>query len=61
MIEFKLKNDKNEIQFRVRDDLDLDIMKEFEKRVNAEKYPKSRKDPVKLQLIYKVNSFNDTE
>lgn len=61
MIEFELKKDKNEIQFAVRDDLDLDIMKEFEKRVNSEKYPNSKKDPIKFQLIYKVNSFNDTE
>ncbi len=61
MIQFELKKKKNEIQFAVRDDLDLEIMKEFEKRVNNEKYPNSKKDPVKLQLIYKVNSYNDTQ
>lgn len=36
-------------------------MKEFEKRVNKEKYPKTKNGTVKLQLIYKVNSFNDEE
>lgn len=61
MIQFELKKDKNEIQYAVKDDLDLDIMKEFEKRVNSESYPQSKKDPVVIQLFYKVNSFNDTE
>lgn len=61
MVQFELKKKNNEIQFAVRDDLDLEIMKEFEKRVNDEKYPNSKKDPVKLQLIFKVNSYNDTE
>lgn len=61
MIQFELGKKKNEIQFAVRDDLDLEIMKEFEKRVNAEKYPNSKKDIIKLQLIYKVNSYDDTE
>jgi len=36
MVQFELGKKKNEIQFAVRDDLDLDIMKEFEKQVNAE-------------------------
>lgn len=61
MIEFELKMKENTIQFAVRDGIDLEIMKEFEKRVNAEKYPRSKKDPIKIKLIYKVNSFNDTE
>lgn len=61
MIQFELKKDKNEIQFAVKDDLDLDIMKEFEKRINSEQYPNSKKDPVKLQLLCKVNSFDETE
>jgi hypothetical protein len=61
MVQFELKNDKNEIQFAVRDDIDLEIMKEFEKRVNSTKYPKSKQDPVKFQLVFKVNSFNDIE
>lgn len=61
MVEFELKKDKNEIQFAVRDDLDLDIMKEFEKRITAETFPKSKKDPIKFRLVYKVNSLNDTE
>lgn len=61
MVQFELGKKENEIQFAVRDDLDLEIMKEFEKRVNAVKYPNSKKDKITLQLIYKVNSFNDTE
>jgi hypothetical protein len=61
MVEFELKKNKNEITYAVKDDLDLDIMKIFEQRVNSEKYPNSKKDPVKLRLLYKVNSFNDTE
>jgi hypothetical protein len=61
MIQFELGKKKNEIQFAVRDDLDLDIMKEFEKRVNKESYPNSKKKTVKLQLMYKVNSYNDVE
>ena len=61
IIQFELKNKKNEIQFAIRDDLDLEIMKEFEKRIDKVKYPNSKKAPIKLQLIYKVNSFNDTE
>lgn len=61
MVEFELKKKKNEITYAVKDDLDLDIMKVFEQRVNSEKYPSSKKDPVKIRLIYKVNSFNDTE
>lgn len=61
MIQFEIKKKKNNIEFAVRDDLDLEIMKEFEKQVNAEKYPNSKKEPIKMQLIYKVNSLNDTE
>jgi len=58
MIQFDLKKKKNEIQFAVRDDIDLDIMAEFEKAVNKEKYPKSKNKPIKFQLIYKVNSYS---
>jgi len=59
MIQFELLKEKNEIKFAVQDDLDLAIMKEFEKRVLNEKYPNSKKNPIKLQLIYKVYSLND--
>jgi hypothetical protein len=60
MIEFELlKKDKNTITFAVRDDLDLDIMKEFEIRIKKADYPKSKNKPIKLILIYKVNSLND--
>lgn len=61
MLQFELKKEKNEIQFAVRDDLDLEIMKEFEKRINNESFPNSKKKPIKFQIIFKVNSFNDTE
>lgn len=61
MVEFELQKKKNEIIFAVRDDIDLEIMKEFEKRINNEKFPNSKKEPIKIQLIFKVNSFNDTE
>ncbi len=61
MVEIELKQKKNEINYAVRDDLDLDIMKVFEQRINAEVYPNSRKKPLKLQLIFKVNSLNDVE
>ncbi len=61
MVQFEIKEKSIEIQFAVKDDLDLEIMKEFEKKVNNEKYPNSKKDSIKLQLIYKVNSYNDTE
>lgn len=61
MVQFELKKKKNEITFAVRDNLDLDLMKEFEKKVNEEKYPNSKKDPIAIQLIFKVNSFNDAE
>ena len=61
MIQFEINKEKNEFEYSVRDELDLEIMKEFEKRVNNETYPNTKKNSIKLQLIYKVNSFNDTE
>lgn len=61
MIQFELGKDKNNIQFAVKNDLDLEIMKEFEKRVNEEKYPNSKKDKIKFMIIYKVNSYDDSE
>ncbi|MEZ0131369.1 hypothetical protein AB9T88_17015, partial [Flavobacterium sp. LBUM151] len=57
MIQFKLNEKNNDILFAVKD-LDLEIMKEFEKRINSEKYPNSKKESIKLQLIFKVNSFD---
>jgi len=60
-VQFVLKENKNEIEYAVKDNLDLDIMKVFEQRVNAENYPNSKKDPIKLQLLFKVNSFNELE
>jgi len=61
MVQFELGKKKNEIQFAVKDDLDLEIMKEFEKQVNKEKFPNSKKDTIKFLLVYKVNSYNETE
>lgn len=60
MIQFELNKKNTDILFAVKD-LDLEIMKEFEKRINNEKYPNSKKDPIKLQLIFKVNSFDDVK
>ncbi len=61
MLEFELKKKDNIIGFAVKDDIDLELMKEFEKRINNEKFPNSKKDPIKFQIIFKVNSYNDTE
>jgi hypothetical protein len=61
MVHFELKKKKNEIQFAVKDNLDLEKMKEFEKRIKIQKFPNSKKDSIKIQLIYKVNSYSDTE
>lgn len=61
MIAFELKKETNVIELAVRDDIDLEIMKEFEQRLHAEKFPNSKNKPVKFQMIFKVNSFNDTE
>jgi len=57
MIQFELQKDiDNVIRFAIRDNLDLNIMKNFEKRVLAEVFPKSHKSPIKFQFIYKVYS-----
>ena len=61
MVQFELEKKENKIQFAVKDELDLEIMKKFEKKINKTKYPNSRKDSVKIQLVLKVNSFDDTE
>ena len=59
MIQIELNNKSNIINFAVRDDLDLEIMKVFEEQVKAKNFPKARKQPVKFQMIYKVNSIDD--
>lgn len=61
MLEFELKKKDNSIQFAIKDDVDLELMKEFEKRINSETFPNSKKDPIKFQLIFKINSYNETE
>lgn len=61
MVQFELKKKENNIQFSVKDNIDLQIMKEFEKRINNETFPNSKKKPISFQLIFKVNDFNDTE
>lgn len=61
MLEFTLKKENNSIEFAVKDDVDLDIMKEFKKIINNEKFPNSKKDSIKFQLIFKINSYNDPE
>lgn len=59
MVQFTLNKKKVETQFAVRDNLDLEIMKEFEKRIIQQDFPKSKKKEIKFQIIFKVNSFND--
>ncbi len=61
MIQFELTKKQNIIEFMVKDDVDLDIMKEFEKQINSEKFPNSKKDPIKFQILYKINSYDETE
>jgi hypothetical protein len=59
MIKFELNKNQNKIEFAVKDDIDLEIMKEFEKRINAEKFPNSKNDPIQFNILYKVNSYNE--
>jgi hypothetical protein len=61
MLQFELTKKKNKIEFAVKDDVDLEIMKEFEKQINSEKFPNSKKDPIQFQILYKINSYNETE
>lgn len=61
MIKFELFEKTNKIEFAVKDDVDLELMKEFEKRINAAKFPNSKKDPIQLQIIFKINSYNETK
>ncbi len=60
MVEVELvEKGKPSIQFAVRDDLDLDKMKIFEKQVLNTSFPNTRKRPITIRLVYKVNSFDD--
>jgi hypothetical protein len=61
MVEFELKKKDNIISFAVKEDIDLELMKEFKKRINNEKFPNSKKDSIKFLMLFKVNSYNDTE
>jgi hypothetical protein len=61
MVHFELNPKVNAIQFSIKGDVDLEIMKEFERRINNEIFPNSKKDTITLQFIYKINSFDDTE
>lgn len=61
MLKFELDKKQNKIEFAVKDDVDLDIMKEFEKRINAEKFPNTKNAPIQFQILYKINSYNETE
>ena len=36
-------------------ELNKELMKEFEKRINNEKFPNSKKDAVKFQIVFIVN------
>ncbi|MFC4818531.1 hypothetical protein [Flavobacterium sp. GCM10023249] len=61
IVEFDMGKTHNDILFAVKDDLDLKLMKKFEKRVMNETYPFSKNDPIKFQLLFKINAFNETE
>ena len=37
----------------IKDNVDLDNMKEFEKQINSEK------DPIKFHLLFKINSYHE--
>ena len=45
----------------MKGDVDTEIMKAFEKKINSVKFPNSKKDPIRFQLLYKINSYNETE
>jgi hypothetical protein len=59
LVQFTLKKKENTIQFSIRDNLDSEIMKQFEERVNNENFPNSKKEEISFNLIFKVNSYND--
>ena len=60
MVEIELvESGKPNIHFAVRDSLDLEKMKVVEKRVMNTGFPNTRKHPITIQLVYKVNSFDD--
>lgn len=61
MVKFELNKKQNKIEFAYKGDVDADLLKEFEKRINAEKFPNSKKEPIQFEILYKVNSFNETE
>lgn len=61
MLQFELTEKETLITFSIKDDVDLDIMKEFEKQINSEKFPNSKKDPIQFQMLFKINSYNETE
>ncbi len=58
-VHFELKKEKNEISFSIKDDIDLEIMKEFEQRVVSLKLPNSKKETINFEILFKVNSFNE--
>lgn len=60
MVHFELKKDTNEVNFAVKDDVDLILMKEFENRVLSLKLPKSKKESIQFKILFKINSFNET-
>lgn len=60
-VQFELKKDTNEMRYAAKDDIDEELMKEFEKRINNEKFPNSKKDAVKFQIVFIVNSVSDIE
>lgn len=56
MVQFDLGKKKNQIQLALRDNIDLEIMAQFEKVIKKEKFAKSKSKPLKFQLIFRVSS-----
>jgi hypothetical protein len=61
LVQFELTKKQNNIAFAVKGDVDSELLEEFEKQLNSKKFPNSKKDPIKFQILYKVNSYNETE
>lgn len=60
MVEVELvQKGKPNIHFAVKDDLDLEKMRVFEKRILNTSFPNTRKRPITIRLVFKVNSFDD--
>lgn len=60
MVYFELTKENVNISFAIKNDVDLDLMRIFEKKVLELKLPKSKKDPIKFDMLFKINEYNET-